>query len=352
LKIIIASTIVPFIEGGGTFIVDWLQVMLRRAGHEVEVFKIPFHSYWPEMYSQMLALRLFDLSAACDLLITIRTPSYLLKHPNKVVWFIHHHRGAYDLWGTGYQDIPDTQEGRRFRRALFESDDLGLRECRRVFSNSQVVADRLKNYNGIEAEVLYPPLFEPERYRSQGRGEAVLYASRLTHHKRQHLAVEAMRHTRTAVRLVLAGAADTKEYLAELQDRVRRHGLESRVTISSGWVTEEEKVELTSKALACLYIPVDEDSYGYPSLEAHHARKGVITCSDSGGTLELIEDGLNGFVVEPTPEALAAAMDRLYVDRELARRMGEAGETQLELLGVSWPHVVSRLTSTLPAVTR
>ena len=33
-------------------------------------------------------------------------------------------------------------------------------------------------------------------------------------------------------------------------------------------------------ALAVAYVPDDEDSYGYPSLEAAHARKAVLTASD------------------------------------------------------------------------
>ena len=49
------------------------------------------------MVEQMLALRLVNVSHEAELLICLRTPSYLLQHPNKVVWFLHHHRPAYDL---------------------------------------------------------------------------------------------------------------------------------------------------------------------------------------------------------------------------------------------------------------
>jgi len=96
MKVIIASTIVPFIEGGGTFIVDWLETMLAEFGHDVEVLKIPFVSSYRELPSQMLALRLLDITQHGDRLIAIRPPAHLLRHPNKVIWFIHHHRGAYD----------------------------------------------------------------------------------------------------------------------------------------------------------------------------------------------------------------------------------------------------------------
>jgi len=92
-------------------------------------------------------------------------------------------------------------------------------------------------------------------------------------------------------------------------------------------------------------VPEDEDSYGYPSLEAAHARKAVLTASDSGGVLELISDGHNGIVAPPDPRSLAQAMDRLYRDRALAARMGAANERRLAELRIDWPNVVDALTS-------
>ena len=47
----------------------------------------------------------------------------------------------------------------------------------------------------------------------------------------------------------------------------------------------------------------------------------MITARDSGGTLEFVTDGVNGFVVEPDPEAIAAAIVALDADR---RRDGVA----------------------------
>ena len=68
------------------------------------------------------------------------------------------------------------------------------------------------------------------------------------------------------------------------------HGLSHRVIFEDRWISEEEKVERLATALAVAYVPDDEDSYGYPSLEAAHARKAVLTASDSGGVLELVSD--------------------------------------------------------------
>ena len=63
-----------------------------------------------------------------------------------------------------------------------------------------------------------------------------------------------------------------------------------------------------------LYPPFDED-FGYVTLEAFLARKPVITCTDSGGPTEFVVDGVNGCVCEPSPEAIAAAIDQLARER-------------------------------------
>jgi glycosyltransferase involved in cell wall biosynthesis len=342
MKILIASTIVPFVEGGGTLIVDWLEATLRERGHDVAVLKIPFWSRFDEMPAQMLALRLLDVAQG-DRLIAIRTPSYLLRHPAKVLWFIHHHRGAYDLWGTAYKEMPETAAGRAYREVIVRSDHLAFSEARSIFTNSAVVARRLREYNGVAAEVLYPPVFRPERFRCDEYGDYILYVSRINNHKRQSLAVEAMRYTRTGVKLVIAGKGDNPAAEAALAGKVEELGLRDKVKLDLAWISDEAKVDYLAHCLAALYIPFDEDSYGYCSLEAHHAAKAVITTTDAGGTSELIVDGSNGIVTDPSPQALAESMDRLYLNRKQAAEMGGAGVPRIEQLGITWDRVLQRL---------
>jgi glycosyltransferase involved in cell wall biosynthesis len=314
VRVLIASTFVPFVEGGARIIVRDLTRAVRDRGHEVDTIEIPFVSAWDEMLEQMLAIRMMDVSASSDALIAIRTPSYLLRHPNKRLWFIHHHRGAYDLWGTQWQDIPSTPEGLAVRDAIISADNRYLPEARRIFTNSQVVSDRLKRFNDLDSEVLYPPLGAPEIF-TQGQAEDYLfYPSRILGHKRQHLVVEAVARLKTDVRVVIAGVPDDLNQLSVLQEEIAHN-----------------------------YVPFLEDSYGYVTLEAFQAHKPVITCSDSGGPLEIVEDGVNGLVAEPDPASLAAAMDRLRTNPEAAAAMGEQAHQTLQLKEINWDHVVSSL---------
>ena len=70
-----------------------------------------------------------------------------------------------------------------------------------------------------------------------------------------------------------------------------------------------------------IFPPFQED-YGFVTVEAFASRRPVDHLPDSGGPAELVEDGLSGFVCEPTPESIALAMRRLADDPSLAERMG------------------------------
>lgn len=347
MKVIIATSVFPFVEGGATFIVDWLGQELKKRKHDVEIFELPFSGKYPEITDHLLAFRLIDLTGFGDVLISVRSPSHLLRHHNKKVWFIHHYRGAYDFWGTEFQSLPNTPAGSACREAIVAADNLGLSEAAQVFSNSKVVRDRLKTFNGIDAEVLYPPLLSPERFYCGSFEDYILYFGRLTRHKRQWLALEALRHTKTPVKLAIAGRPDPGEdsYLLDLREMAAKYRLTDRVSFFGDWITEEKKLDLFAGSLAVAYFPLDEDSYGYVSLEAHAARKAVLTTTDAGGINELILHGENGLVTPPDPEMIGAAMDRLYQMRQETVRMGEAGNRRINELGISWDRVCQRLLS-------
>ena len=106
---------------------------------------------------------------------------------------------------------------------------------------------------------------------------------------------------------------------------------------------EEERAQVQHTVAADLAF--DEDSYGYSTLEAFHAHKPVITLTDSGGSLEVIQDGHNGYVCEPEPRALAEAMNKLWNDRTTAKKLGENAYATLERYGIHWDRVIEKLTS-------
>lgn len=343
MKIVVASSFVPFAYGGGRFIVEWLTERLRAEGHAVERIYLPFVDDPATMLEQTLAYRLVDVAQSADRLIAIRPPAHVIPHPNKVVWFIHHFRTFYDLWDSDFRPVPDRPESHALRRRLWRMDDVALREARRILTISEVVAKRLRDFNRVPSEVVYPPLHRPEQFRCDGYGDEILCFSRVEYHKRQDLLIEAMRFVRSPVKLRLCGTGLSPGYHSALLGIVERHGLGDRVTIDYRWVSEAEKIELFATALAIAYVPLDEDGVGYPALEAAPARKAVVTTSDSGAVIELMEAGVNGEVVPPDAAAIAEAFDHLYFDRARARRMGEAHAERVSSMNITWDRVLERM---------
>ncbi len=343
MKVILVTSTAPYIYGGASALVDWLDEALQSRGHEVETYRIPIVDNPRELPSQMVGLRMWDFTGHGDRLIAIRTPSYLVKHHSKVVWFLHHYRPAYDLWST-YPSVADDPLGREFRRMLFAADDLALSECAHIFTNSVRVSARLRRYNGIDSEVLYPPLGERVTYNSGSVGDAIVYVSRVVPHKRQLLAVQALARTRTPVKLILAGRSEEgSDYAEQIYREIVRLDLIDRASFVNTVISEEAKLRLMSNALGVVYIPFDEDSYGFVGLEAAAALKPIVTTYDSGGVIELVETGVNGIVTEPTASDLATAFDLLYEDRQAAQQLGLAHKRQLDSLNISWDHAVARL---------
>lgn len=348
MRIAVVHPQTPFVRGGAETHTEALVRALREAGHEAEEVVVA-GKWYPatELVHQMAVWRSLDLSESnglpIDMVIALKFPAYLVPHERKVVWLIHQHRSAYELWDhPEFADLSKQEEGPAVRDMIWQADRIALGEAKRIFTNSRNVQERLWRSLRLSSEPLYhpSPVVEALKGREPGPyGDAVFFPSRLEPLKRQSLVVEAMRHVRTPVRLVLAGGGPDEP---EIRERVARLGLGERVQLV-GRVPDERLLALYLGALAVYYGPYDED-YGYVTLEGFAAHRPVVTLTDAGGPLEFVTDGETGLVVPPEPKAIAEAFDRLYVDRALAKRLGETGHAVLRERVPGWPEVVARLT--------
>jgi glycosyltransferase involved in cell wall biosynthesis len=230
---------------------------------------------------------------------------------------------------------------------LFDGDTKVLSECVYRSSISRNVAERLQAFNGLSSEVLYPPLPLGNQYRSEEAEPYVLSVGRICRIKRVDLMINALAQT-PGLSLKIVGGADEPDALEFFKGEVRKHGLESRVHFL-GRVSDEDLLTLYARSLAVFYAPFNED-YGYVTLEAMASGRPVITARDSGGTLEFVVDGENGYIVEPTPQAIAEVCNRLASDRLLASKLGEAGQRYIKDSGIGeagWDRVIEGLLSPL-----
>src|SRR5262249_28738443 len=90
-----------------------------------------------------------------------------------------------------------------------------------------------------------------------------------------------------------------------------------------GPISDAELLEHYARCRAVFFGPWNED-YGFVTLEAFQSGKAVITCADSGGPAELVQDGVTGHVVEPEPRAVARALEALALEAPSAERRGQA----------------------------
>ena len=336
-RILVCNAQVPFASGGAERHADGLVRELAAEGHEAELVRLPFKWYpREEILTSALAWRLLDVSEAdgkrVDLVIPMKFPSYLVRHPNKVVWLIHQFRQAYDRFGTPESDFTGSPADTRWRELIADADRTGLSGARKVFTNAKNTADRLARFNGIAADPLYHPPPLAGRYRTEAPAGFALAAGRLDAWKRVDLAIAAAGAGK--FRLVVAGDGP---------DRTRLEGLAraggADVTFR-GLVTDEELLSLYATASVVLFTPADED-YGYIALEAFLSKKPVVTCLDSGGPLEFVSDGENGRVVAADPAAIADAASAVLANPQNAKELGERGYEKVK--GISWAHAVQCL---------
>jgi glycosyltransferase involved in cell wall biosynthesis len=269
-------------------------------------------------------------------LIATRFPTWFARHPRKVVWLIHQHRPAYDLYGTLHSDFVDTRDDTELRERLAALDSQMFAECERIFTNARNTADRLQRFNGVTAQPLYHPPPLADRLRSGPYGDYILVVARLEPLKRVELAIRAMTQVSPPTRLVIVGEGSQR---TALEHFAADAGVLDRITFA-GALWGEPVADLYAGALGVMYIPFDED-YGYVTLEAFLAARPVITAIDSGGPLEFVRDGTNGLVCEPTAAALAVAIEKLAADHTLAERLGRAGQSVAQ--SITWNGVIEQL---------
>jgi len=268
--------------------------------------------------------------------ICTKFPSYAVRHPRKVVWLVHQHRQAYDWYGTPFSDFANTTEDRAVRDMLLRMDRATLGEAQRLFAISRNVSARLRRFSGLDSRPLYPPSRYAGQLRAGPYGDYILSDARLDAAKRLDLLLHALAQAKAPMRCIFISIGPERERLERL---ARELGLGERVQFC-GYVPDSELIDLYAGARAVYYAPFDED-YGFTTVQALAAARPVLTTEDAGGVLEFVEDGVNGFVVAPRPEAIAARLDTLAGDAALAARLGAAGPARVA--GISWEHAIEAL---------
>ncbi len=210
-------------------------------------------------------------------------------------------------------------------------------------------ADILEHYNVAEEKVVVIHNgIEPDVYKATEDHSAlekfgvtspnVLFVGRISDQKGIFDLLEASKGLPSGVQLVLCAAApDTPELLERMEA-----GTADREDIL--WINEmvdkQDVIQLYTHAelFAC---PSVYEPFGIINLEAMGCGTAVVA-SGVGGILEVVVDGETGILTKPgDPAGLAAAMNIVLADPDLAKAMGAAGRRRVEEL-FSWESVAAR----------
>lgn len=375
---VVAPSSVPFTLGGAERLWNGLVRVLNEATpHDAELIKLPTREHnLPDLMRSYEAFARLDVSHF-DLVVSTKYPAWMAPHHNHVVYLQHTLRGLYDTYPAHLPSQPshddplvsrldvllDLPRGRawtdevfaRFRELVEErgADDVALafpgplaRRLVHALDRGALDPSAVRRHLAISETVARRPGYFPPgvrvravRHPSDLEGlhcasfDYFFTASRIDAPKRLDLLVEAMRHVPGSIPLKIAGTGPDVERIQQLA------ATDPRVELL-GYVDTAELIQLYANARAVPFVPLQED-LGLITLEAMCSSKPVITARDSGGPTELVVDGVNGFVADPTAEAIGHALARLAGGTERAERMGRAARSTAD--SVTWEGVVAAI---------
>jgi len=218
-----------------------------------------------------------------------------------------------------------------FTRTIYEKIIVKL-PADRIHSVSTTTLNDLRRFgykgkievipNGVDLEKF------DEAFHSVEYQPFLLFIGRHVHYKNLGVVIEGFAATAKVLpnaRLVIAGDGPMREIWKKWAIDL---GVSDRIEFKR-YVSEEEKIELL-RGCSALVFPSLVEGFGMVVLEAFAIKKPVLV-SNIESLTELVQDGINGFVVSPaSAEDWARAMTTILADPSLSRAMGIRGRKQVE----------------------
>jgi len=165
-------------------------------------------------------------------------------------------------------------------------------------------------------------------YRIPAERRILLCVSRIDYQKSQLALVDALAAlsaSRSDLHLVLLGPVTVADYQNRLLERIALLGLGDRVTLIPGLQSDDPLLTGAFHAAELFCLASLHEPFGIVILEAWAAGLPVVA-SRIGGIPSFTEDGVDVLHAEPGDAGdLAAKIERLLADRELAGRLAAAG---------------------------
>lgn len=181
-----------------------------------------------------------------------------------------------------------------------------------IIAASQHTADLLQEQLGVQDSVIVGNGVDVDSIaglKPAKPGSDIIYVGRLMDFKNIHLIIESLavlKKRGTALSCVIIGKGPAK---VKLQRLAKKLGVANQVK----WLgaLESNDVYAHMKAAKFLVLPSSREGFGMVAIEANASGTPVLTANYAGNAAkDLIQDGVNGYIFQPTIEGLAATLEK------------------------------------------
>jgi glycosyltransferase involved in cell wall biosynthesis len=191
---------------------------------------------------------------------------------------------------------------------------LCMRIPQRAFCFSRLYARRLRE-GGLRGEAIVLPGQYTGPFDSPSAGGAeplVVFAGRLIPEKRAGLAVAAFAAAAQRIEGLRGEFYGDGPTRSDLLEAIERHGVGD--SLRAPGFTGAEEIDAALRGAMCMLSTSRREGYGLIVVEAAaRATPSIVIAGEDNAATELVQDGVNGFVVERSePDAIADAIVRVW----------------------------------------
>jgi len=204
---------------------------------------------------------------------------------------------------------------------------LNAHACEQILVNSYFSRESVLRAYGVDAKVCYLGV-DTTLFRNLGleRERFIVGLGSFDSTKGIDLAVKAVALLpEPRPPFVWIANSANEAYKSTISELARSSGVELRIQMA---ISDSELIATLNKAALLLYTSRLEP-FGFAPLEANACGLPVVGVAE-GGIRETVQDGVNGFLVDPEVESIACAANRLLQNPALARQMGEQAAVNVQ----------------------
>ena len=178
----------------------------------------------------------------------------------------------------------------------------------------------------------------------------ILFIGRLAKgHKRPHLLIEAFSKIANQYPnwiVEVWGADENKAYKTQLELMIKQAGLTDRVLFKG--ITKDIESVLSNGDIYAMTSA--QEGFGMSMAEAMSKGLPVVACDSWLGISDLVQDGINGILVQDTPDAIANGLQHLMDDVNLREKLGKQGAIFMkryapEIIWSQWENLLMEMVS-------